>query len=430
VAANQLVISPVSHFGGQLAVPGDKSISHRYVLFGALADGTTSIVGLAPGADVASSVTCMHAMGATIHRTGPGALEIRGRGRHRLAPADGDLDCGNSGTTLRLLAGVVSSHAFRSRLIGDASLSRRPMRRVIDPLTKMGASITSRDGRAPLEIDGADLSAIDWTPPVASAQIKSAILLAGLSARGTTIVREPLPTRDHTERAFDLFGVTHDSRPGYSAVTGGQRLAAPAGVLRVPGDPSSAAIWAAVAASHPGWWVEITGVCLNPLRLGFVQALSRMGAEVRLTETAKAGGETIGTVRVAHGTPKAATIGPDMVPSLIDELPVLAASAALGAGLKVSGAEELRVKESDRISSLALGFRQLGVHMTEHPDGFEIPGGQRPTGGQVDAHLDHRLVMAFTVLALSATGSTLITGADAVAVSYPNFHADLIRLCK
>jgi len=299
-----------------------------------MADGTTSIVGLAPGADVASSLACMHAMGAAIHRTGPGALEIKGRGRHRMAPADGELDCGNSGTTLRLLAGIVASHPFRSRLIGDASLSRRPMRRVIDPLTAMGATITSRDGRPPLEIDGANLAAIDWTPPVASAQTKTAILLAGLAAHGTTIVREPLPTRDHTERAFDLFGIAHDSRPGYSAVEGGQCPVAPSGLLRVPGDPSSAAVWAAVAASHPGWWVEIDGVCLNPLRLGFVRALSRMGADVRLTETGKAGGETMGTVRVAHGAPRAATIGSEMVPSLIDELPVLAAAAAgvLGMG--------------------------------------------------------------------------------------------------
>ena len=372
----------------------------------------------------------MHAMGATIHRTGPGALEIRGRGRHRLAPADGDLDCGNSGTTFRLLAGIVAGHPFRSRLIGDPSLSRRPMKRIIDPLIAMGATIGSRDGRAPIEIDGTNLTAIDWTPAVASAQIKSAILLAGLSATGTTIVREPLPTRDHTERTFDLFGITHDSRPGYSAVTGGQLPVAPKGVLRVPGDPSSAAIWAAIAASHPGWWVEIDGVCLNPLRLGFMQALSRMGASARMTETARAGGESIGTVRIAYGAPTAAVIGPAMVPSLIDELPVLAASAALGAGLRVTGAEELRVKESDRISSLALGFKALGVHMTELPYGFEIEGGQRPTGGKVDAHLDHRLVMAFTVLALSAAGPTLITGADAVAVSYPNFHADLLHLIQ
>ena len=430
MAATQLTILPSNRFGGRLAVPGDKSISHRYVLFGALAEGTTAITGLAPGADVASSVACMHAMGAVISRTGPGALQIRGRGRHRLAPADGDLDCGNSGTTLRLLAGIAASHPFRSRLIGDASLSRRPMRRVIDPLTAMGATITARDGRAPLEIVGADLAAIDWTPPVASAQIKSAILLAGLAARGTTIVREPLPTRDHTERAFDLFGIAHESRPGYAAVTGGQQPVAPRGELKVPGDPSSAAIWASIAASRPGWWVEIDGVCLNPLRLGFVHALSRMGADVRITESAKAGGESIGTVRVAFGAPQAAVIGPEMVPSLIDELPVLAAAAALGAGLRVSGAEELRVKESDRIASLALGFRQLGVHMTEQADGFEIEGGQRPTGGQVDAHLDHRLVMAFTVLALSASGRTLITGADAVAVSYPGFHADLLQLCR
>ena len=429
MAATQLSLSPTSHFGGRLAVPGDKSISHRYVLLGALAEGTTSIAGLAPGADVASSLSCMHAIGAGIVRGGPGAVAIKGRGHHRLAPADGDLDCGNSGTTLRMLAGIVASHPFRSRLVGDASLSRRPMRRVIDPLTAMGATIIARDGRAPLEIDGAGLTAIDWTPQVASAQIKSAILLAGLAAHGTTIVREPLPTRDHTERAFDLFGITHESRPGYCAVVGGQWPTAPAGILRVPGDPSSAAIWSAIAASHPGWWVEIDGVCLNPLRLGFVQALSRMGAEVRLTETARAGGELIGTVRVAFGAPRPAAIGPEMVPSLIDELPVLAASAALGAGLTVSGAEELRVKESDRIASLALGFRRLGVQMTERPDGFDIEGGQRPTGGEVDAHFDHRLVMAFTVLALSATGPTLITGADAVAVSYPNFHADLLNLC-
>ncbi len=413
-----------------MAVPGDKSISHRYVLFGALAEGTTAITGLAPGADVASSLACMHALGATIHRSGPGALEIRGRGRHRLAPADGDLDCGNSGTTFRLLSGMVASAPFRSRLIGDASLSRRPMRRVIEPLVAMGATIRSRDGRPPVEIEGGPLNAIDWTPPVASAQIKSAILLAGLSASGTTIVREPLPTRDHTERAFGLFGITHDSRPGYASVSGGQIPTAPSGVLRVPGDPSSAAIWAAVAASRPDGWIEVEGVCLNPLRLGFVQALSRMGATVRLTETEKLGGEPVGTVRIAYGQPKFATITRELVPSLIDELPVLAASAALGGGLSVSGAEELRVKESDRISSLALGFRQLGVHMTEKPDGFEIEGGQKPRGGQVDAHLDHRLVMAFTVLALNATGPTMITGADAVAVSYPNFHADLLHLCK
>lgn len=400
------------------------------MILGALAEGTTSITGLAPGADVASSIACMHAMGAVVTRSAPGALQIRGRGRYRLAPADGDLDCGNSGTTLRLLAGIVAGLPFRSRLVGDGSLSRRPMRRVIDPLTAMGASITSHDGRAPLEIIGANLGAIDWTPPVASAQVKSAILLAGLSATGTTIVREPLPTRDHTERAFDLFGIRHDSRPGFASVTGGQRPTAPAGVLRVPGDPSSAAIWAAIAASRPGWAVEIEGVCLNALRLGFVRALSRMGADVRLTETAKAGGESVGTIRIGFGAPRAAVIEPEMVPSLIDELPVLAASAALGGGLKVTGAAELRVKESDRIASLALGFRRLGVQMTEWPDGFEIAGGQHPTGGQVDAHFDHRLVMAFTVLALSASGPTLITGADAVAISYPGFHADLLQLCQ
>jgi len=430
VAASDLTLFPASRFGGRLAVPGDKSISHRYVLLGSLAEGTTTVSGLAPGADVASSVACMQALGAQIVRTGPDALQIKGRGRVRLAPADGDLNCGNSGTTMRLLAGVVASHPFRSRLTGDASLSRRPMRRVIDPLEAMGAEVTSRDGHAPIEIIGGDLSGIDWTPPVASAQTKSAILLAGLSASGKTTVREPLPTRDHTERAFDLFGISHESRPGFSAVTGGQIPTAPSGALRVPGDPSSAAVWAAIAASHPTWAIEIEGVCLNPLRLGFVHALSKMGADVRITETHRAGGEAVGTLRIAHGAPRLAVIEPSVVPSLIDELPVLAAAAALGGGLRVSGAAELRVKESDRIASLAEGFRKLGVHVTEKPDGFDIEGGQRPHGAVVDAHLDHRLVLAFTVLALSASGPTTINGANVVAVSYPGFHADLMRLAQ
>ena len=430
MAASDLTLFPASRFDGRLAVPGDKSISHRYVLLGSLADGTTTVSGLAPGADVASSVACMQALGAQITRTGPDALQIKGRGRVRLAPADGDLNCGNSGTTMRLLAGVVASHPFRSRLVGDASLSRRPMRRVIDPLSSMGAEITAHDGHPPIEIIGAELSGIDWTPPVASAQTKSAILLAGLSASGKTTVREPLPTRDHTERAFDLFGIAHESRPGFSSVTGGQIPTAPGAALRVPGDPSSAAVWAAIAASHPNWAIEIEGVCLNPLRLGFVHALSKMGADVRITETHRAGGEAVGVLRIAHGAPKLAVIEPSVVPSLIDELPVLAAAAALGGGLRVSGAAELRVKESDRIASLGEGFRKLGIQLTEKPDGFDIEGGQRPHGGVVDAHLDHRLVLAFTVLALSATGPTTINGANVVAVSYPGFHADLMRLAQ
>lgn len=430
MTATDLTLFPASRFGGRLAVPGDKSISHRYILLGSLAEGTTNVSGLAPGADVAASIACMQALGAGITRTGPDAWQIKGRGRIRLAPADGDLNCNNSGTTMRLLAGVVASHPFRSRLVGDSSLSRRPMRRVIDPLVAMGAEVTAREWRAPLEIIGHDLQGIDWTPPVASAQIKSAILLAGLSARGTTIVREPMPTRDHTERAFDLFAIEHQSRPGISSLVGGQQPIAPKASLKVPGDPSSAAVWAAIAASHPGWAIEIEGVCLNPLRLGFVHALSKMGAEVRISETSRVGGEAVGLLRVAHGSPRAAVIEPAAVPSLIDELPVLAAAAALGGGLHVSGAAELRVKESDRITALADGFRTLGIRLTEKPDGFDIEGGQRPTGGIVDAHFDHRLVLAFTVLALSASGPTTINGANAVAVSYPGFHADLMRLAQ
>ena len=429
---DRLQLQPVRRVRGSVPVPGDKSISHRYALFGALARGTTSVSHLAPGADVASTLACLRGLGVAIETAGPGAVVIHGRGWPGLTAPRRPLDAGNSGTTMRLLSGILAGCPFRTEVVGDPSLSRRPMRRVIDPLTAMGARIAAVDGHAPLVIDGGGLSPIIWSSPVASAQVKSAILLAGLSAEGTTTVVEPLPTRDHTERAFPTFGLRVVSSPETRSVsvTGRQEAVAAAEPLRVPGDPSTAAVWAAAAAALPGSSVELTGVCLNPHRLGFVRALERMGARIELIADGEMAGEPVGRIRVAHGTHQAAVIDPADVPGLIDELPVLAARAALGGGLAVSGAGELRVKESDRISALVAGLRALGVSADERPDGFVIDGSQRPRGGTADAAADHRLVMAFSLVALGAAGGSTVTGAEAVAVSYPEFARELDRLTE
>jgi 3-phosphoshikimate 1-carboxyvinyltransferase len=428
VAQRQLVIEPVQRVHGTLEVPGDKSIAHRYAMLGAVSAGTTEIAHLAPGADVATTISCLRALGARIEPRGSLAVQITGCGARGLSPAASPLDAGNSGTTMRLLAGIVASHPFRTVMTGDESLSRRPMTRVIEPLTAMGAFIQSAGGRAPLEIRGAELRGITWRPPVASAQIKSAILLAGLRAHGTTTVDEDLPTRDHTERAFPAFGLDISVSGRRVSISGGQVPTAPSGPLTVPGDPSSAAVWAAAAAALPGSVVRLEGVGLNPLRLGFLGALERLGARVTIRQTGEMAGEPVGTIEVAHGGQGAVVIGAAEVPALIDELPVLAACAALGGRLDVSGAAELRVKESDRITALVSGLRALGVEADERPDGFVVAGTRRPRGGTVDAMGDHRLVMAFALVGLGASAPTIVQGADAVAVSYPNFEADLAGL--
>ncbi|MEO7191084.1 MAG: 3-phosphoshikimate 1-carboxyvinyltransferase [Vicinamibacterales bacterium] len=440
MTVHQLHVRPAGAVHGAVPVPGDKSISHRYALLGALASGTTSVNHLAPGADVASTIACLRGLGVHIEHIGTGAIRIHGKGREGLVIPSGPLDAGNSGTTMRLLAGILAGCSFRTTVVGDESLSRRPMRRVIDPLVAMGATVESRDGRAPLLIDGGHLHPITWRSPVASAQVKSAIMLAALATNGTTVVVEPMATRDHSERAFPVFGLTSQtstdpavtgSTDGLAtavSVTGRQYATAPAGTLHVPGDPSTAAVWAAAAAAIPGSSVELTGVCLNPHRLGFVRALERMGAVVETDVQSHAGGESVGVLRISHGEHLATVIEAAEVPSLIDELPVLAARAALGGGLEVSGAGELRVKESDRISALVTGFRALGVDASERPDGFIIHGSTRPAGGTADAAGDHRLVMAFTLVGLGAAGPSIVTDAGAVAISYPDFALDLARL--
>jgi 3-phosphoshikimate 1-carboxyvinyltransferase len=308
------------------------------------------------------------------------------------------------------------------------------MRRVMDPLTAMGASLNAHEFRPPLDIRGGPLQAIDWTTTVPSAQVKSAVLFAGLYANGVTTVREALPTRDHTERALVLFRVDHSAAPGVCRVSGPQRPTAPAAILRVPGDPSSAAVWATAAAVVPGASVEIEDVCLNPQRIGFVRVLERMGAEVAIIPSDDCGGEPVGTLRVSCGAARAVIVTPDEVPSLIDELPLLAAGAALAGGIEVTGAGELRVKETDRISALVRGLRALGAEADERPDGFVVGGRRRghlpPAGGRADADGDHRLVMAFAVLALGSRGPTVVDGAGSVAVSYPGFLQDLEALAR
>jgi 3-phosphoshikimate 1-carboxyvinyltransferase len=427
---------------GLVPVPGDKSISHRYVMLGAIARGLTSVKHLAPGADVAATIACLRGLGVDIRSTAPDAVVIHGRGRTGLVAPGRPLDAANSGTTMRLMTGILAGCSFDTTMIGDPSLSRRPMRRVIEPLTAMGARIDSNEGRAPLVIHGGSVHAMTWESRVASAQVKSAIMLAGLAAPGTTTVVEPLATRDHSERAFPAFGLSVKTTartasplelpagPVSISVQGIEEAVAPRQTLEVPGDPSSAAVWAASAAALPGSSIELTGVCLNPHRLGFIRALTRMGADVTIEVEGEVAGETVGRIRVDHGNHRSTTIAPEEVPSLIDELPVLAARAALGGHLEVSGAGELRVKESDRISALVSGFRAMGVDVSERPDGFVIDGGRRPTGGTADAAGDHRLVMAFTLVALGSSGPSTVTDAGAVAVSYPGFAEDLRRLVR
>jgi 3-phosphoshikimate 1-carboxyvinyltransferase len=409
--------------------PGDKSISHRYALIAAIAHGRTRIAGFAPGADAAATLACLRRLGVAVVETGVPSegptVEIVGRGLRGLEPPSGPLDAANSGTTLRLLAGILAAHPFASTLTGDASLSRRPMRRIIEPLERMGARIESRGGYPPLVVHGAALHGLSWRLPVPSAQVKSAVLLAGLQADGATDVEEPAGTRDHTERALAAFGAALDVTDRRIRLEGGQRLEGRS--LAVPGDFSSAAFWLVAAAALPGSDVEVVDVGLNPTRTALLDVLRRAGALVDAAVERETAGEPVGSVRVRHHDLRRLEIAADEVPALIDELPVLAVLGAYGGGIRVTGAGELRVKESDRIAALVAGLRGLGAEAEELHDGFEV-GPCRLPGGTADAAGDHRLAMAFAVAALGAAGPSTILGADAVGVSYPGFFAALEAL--
>ncbi|MFN2446239.1 MAG: 3-phosphoshikimate 1-carboxyvinyltransferase [Vicinamibacterales bacterium] len=430
--AQETVVKPASALRGALRVPGDKSISHRYALLAALADGESTIVNYATGADCASTLACLAALGITVTRrpeSHPGGttLRVRGQGLRGLSSPAGPLDCGNSGTTFRLLAGVVAAHSFASTLVGDASLSRRPMLRVITPLAQMGAGIEAAPGdRAPLTIRGGELAGISFSPDVPSAQVKGAVLLAGLQARGRTTITEPGPSRDHTERALGAFGAEVTIVDRQVAVEGGQRLTAK--TLHVPGDISSAAFLLAAAVGLAGSCVTVHDVGLNPSRTHLLDMLRRWGARIDVDLRDERDGEPSGAVTACARPLGSLEITPDEVPNVIDELPVLAALATFVGELRVTGAGELRVKESDRITALVTGLRAMGAHAEELADGFHVRGGRRLAGGCVDARHDHRLAMAFAVAALGASAPTRIDGADAVAVSYPTFFEDLERL--
>jgi 3-phosphoshikimate 1-carboxyvinyltransferase len=431
--ARAMVVAPATRVGGTIRVPGDKSISHRYALLAALADGRTIIHNYAPGADCASTLACLAALGVSIERQPGGApgeaahIAIEGRGVRGLHHSPAPLDCGNSGSTMRMLAGIIAAHPFTSTLIGDRSLSGRPMRRIMGPLSQMGARIEGTNGdRPPITIYGADLAAIDFVPEVPSAQVKSAVLLAGLQARGRTQITEDTPTRDHTERAIVAFGGRVETAGARIAIEGGQRLRGRA--ARVPGDISSAAFPAAAAAALHGSEVRIEGVGLNPSRTAVLDVLRRFGAAIVVEQTDDWQGEPVGTITVLHKTLGQLEIAPREVPGIIDELPMLGALATFGGELRVTGAGELRVKESDRISALVGGLKALGADAEELPDGFHVRGRAPLAGGTVHAHDDHRLAMAFAIAALGARAPVTIEGAEAVSVSYPGFFDDLERL--
>jgi 3-phosphoshikimate 1-carboxyvinyltransferase len=435
--SSAVVVQPARSVHGRVRPPGDKSISHRYALFAALADGTSEISGYSTGADCRSTLDCLRGLGVSIDEIGraPEGLRLRiaGRGLRGLRAPSGVLDAGNSGTTIRMFSGVLAAHPFASTMTGDGSLRSRPMKRIIMPLERMGARIDSTEGRPPLTVHGrTDLQAIDYAPEVPSAQVKSAVLLAGLQTSGTTSVLEPLATRDHTERGLEAFGVRVNRDGLRVSLTGGQRLQGR--VLGVPGDISAAAFWMVAGGSVSGSRVVIEGVGLNPTRTGIIDVVRRMGASVTVepdggTDPAASVGEPTGSLIVEYRGVGSTVITPEEVPGIIDELPVLAAMATHGGELRVSGAQELRVKESDRISALADGLRRMGGDIDEQHDGFHVRGGLRLRGGEVDARHDHRLAMAFAVAALGATGPTTIHGAGAAAVSYPEFFTVLEGLC-
>ncbi len=413
-------VAPGGSLHGRLRVPGDKSISHRAVMLGALAEGTTRVTGFLRGEDTLATLAAFRAMGVDAREEG-GRLEIEGVGLHGLRAPAGPLDLGNSGTAMRLLCGVLAGQPFDTVLTGDESLSRRPMGRVIEPLTRMGAVIEAAAGGCPpLHIHGGRvLHGIDYPMPVASAQVKSCLLLAGLYAQGSTCVTEPAPTRDHTERMLAAFGVTLEQEGAKVCVEGGQRLTAT--TLAVPADLSSAAFFLVGAAIAPGSELRLQGVGINPTRTGVIGILRRMGADIELVDERQEGSEPVADLRVRSSALHGVDIPPELVPLAIDEFPALFIAAACAEGrTRLSGARELRVKESDRIQVMADGLGGLGISCRVFEDGIEIEGG-RLRGGTVDSHGDHRVAMAFAMAALRAEGPIEILDCANVDTSFPGF---------
>ncbi|NBC48357.1 MAG: 3-phosphoshikimate 1-carboxyvinyltransferase [Gammaproteobacteria bacterium] len=420
-------VAPGGALRGSLQVPGDKSISHRAVMLAALAEGETAISGFLEGADSLATLAAFRAMGVQAEGPEQGRLRVNGLGLHGLQAPANALDLGNSGTSMRLLCGLLAGQAFATTLIGDASLSRRPMGRIIQPLTQMGARIEATpEGRAPLRVLPAEqLSGIAYPMPVASAQVKSSLLLAGLYAQGETCVREPAVTRDHTERMLQAFGYPVRREGDRVCLSGGGSLRATA--LRIPADISSAAFFLVGASIAPGSDLTLTEVGLNPTRIGVINVLRMMGADIAVEHPRELGGEPVADLRVRSAPLRGIAIPEDQVPLAIDEFPALCVAAACADGpTLVRGAAELRVKESDRIQVMADGLSTLGVNVEPQPDGMRIAGAGAAAmldGGTVDAYGDHRIAMAFALAALRATSPIVIRECANVETSFPGFAA-------
>jgi 3-phosphoshikimate 1-carboxyvinyltransferase len=415
------IIRPAKNVYGSLRLPGDKSISHRYGMLAAFAEGTSRFANFSTGADCASTLGCMEALGAKVRRLEDGQVEVTGVGG-RVTPSGAPLDCGNSGSTMRMISGLLAPQEGRFTLVGDESLSRRPMERILRPLAAMGARLALTEGHAPLHIEGGPLKAIDYTTPVPSAQVKTCILLAGLQTAGTTTVREAVRTRDHSELALRAFGAKLTRTLDSVSIAGPQTLRAIEAA--VPGDISSAAFFLCAAALFPGSSLVLDALGLNPTRAALLDVLTALGARISVLNLEEQNSELVGTVQVTapdEGLGTTEISGP-LAAQLIDELPVLAAIGPYtSGGIRIRDAKELRVKESDRIALVAKNLRAMGAEVTEFEDGLDVPGGQRLHGATIDSGGDHRIAMAFSVAALGAEGETLIQGANSAAISFPEF---------
>ncbi len=419
-------VSPAKTIDGIVTLPGDKSISHRYAMLGAIAEGASTITNFSTGADCQSTLGAMAALGARVERRN-GTVIVQGGA---LSQPSADLDAGNSGSTIRMLSGILAAQPFTTRIGGDDSLSRRPMERIIQPLTDMGASIEARDRRfPPLVIHGRPLHSIDYTLPVPSAQVKSCVLLAGLFAQGDTVVHEPVRTRDHTEIALKEFGAEVETHQRVIRLSAGARLTGRE--LTVPGDLSSAAFFMVAALLMKEANLVIHGVGLNPTRSALLDFLVSMGASIKVIDVHQTGGELVGDLRIRASKISGGVIEGALTAALIDEIPALAVlGAASDGGLTVRDASELRVKETDRIATLESNFHRMGVKIDTAPDGFHVPGRQHFHAAETDSGGDHRIVMAFAVAALAADGVCAIEGAEAAAVSFPEFFSTLREIAR
>jgi 3-phosphoshikimate 1-carboxyvinyltransferase len=417
-------ISPASAIRGSITLPGDKSISHRYAMISAIAEGASRITNYSTGADCHSTLGCLRALGVQID-SGDTGFTVHGRGLDGLRAPAGDLDAGNSGSTIRMLSGILAAQPFTSRIFGDKSLSRRPMQRIMTPLAQMGTRVVARDGRfPPLEIHGAKVRAIEYHLPVPSAQVKTCVLFAGLYADGQTVVVEPVRSRDHTEIALREFGADLTVQQGRITLAGRPKLTARE--LQVPSDLSSAAFFLVAALLVPGSRLSIRGVGLNPTRSALLDFLTGMGARIRIPELESVNGELIGEIEVEHSDLKGGIIAGDLTAALIDEIPVLAVlGAATDTGLEIKDANELRIKETDRISTVVENLKRAGIEVVETANGMVIPGRQMFRAAQFDSFDDHRIAMAFAVAALRADGECVIEGAEAASVSFPEFWVKL-----